>query len=563
MGSAEEIAHFAGLLRGLKRRSGRSYEDLSRRSLTSRSALHRYCSGQVVPPNVETVARIADACGADDHDRRALVAAWLAATEDRTAGAPAPDPPEPEPQEETPPRPPEPAVRTGGPGPRRTGLSRRAVAAAIAVACAAGIASPGSTASVPDPRTAASPPGWVWTTHPRPVPSESYGVTINSDTGMLPTFKVGSVRFWDSGTRWASLEPRRGEFDWTTLDRQIGAAERRGLDSLFVIGGTPAWAAPAAPAMAYADGSRAAGPDDLRLWDRFVTALAERYRGRIDAYEIWPLGNDPRFFARGPERLVELTRRASAAIRPADPEATVVCPGMGRLWDRHGRDYLRRFAELGGYRHCDAAGVKLHQRRATDPPETMLEPLRAADRAMHAAGVHPPLWSTGTTYDIPLQRRLNEAKAADHAMRFYLTGILGSELYLRRMYFYNWGSTRIPVVLQEPGSAPTRAALAVERLQRWLAHARVRSCGHGTPAGLPANVWQCEFVHSEPAGQGTIIRWTDTGTADTPAPPGTTAVETATGATRPIREGELVPVTESPLRFRLRTAPGFTASAHH
>ncbi len=86
--------------------------------------------------------------------------------------------------------------------------------------------------------------------------------------------------------------------------------------------------------------------------------------------------------------------------------------------------------------------------------------------------------------------------------RHFLAGIYGRHFGLDRMHFYNWGGTRIPIVLQADGGAPTAAALAVEQLQRWLARAESRSCGHGLAAGLPDNVWQCDFrvTGSVPSG---------------------------------------------------------------
>ncbi|GAA3953813.1 hypothetical protein GCM10023085_40420 [Actinomadura viridis] len=542
MGTTEAVARFAGLLRSLKKRSGRSYEDLSRRALASRSALHRYCSGQVVPPDVETVTRIADACGADAREKRELIAAWLAASQERQAVPETPAPPPAEAARPVPPprSPPDPPIV---PAP-----SRRPVLAAAAAFCAVAIASSSSAPAVPARAGPSAIPGEIWTSHPKKVDPRLFGVTVNSDTGLMPTFKVGSVRFWDSGTRWASLERRRGEYDWTVLDRQIEAAGRNGLDKLFVLGGTPAWAAPEAPTTAYPDGSRTSPPDDPRDWDRFVTALAERYRGRIDAYELWVMGNDRRFFTGTPEQLVDMTRRAAQAIRRIDGKATVLCPGMGRLWEPSGQRLLQRFARLGGYRYCDAASVKLHQRDAADPPETMLKPLRNVDLIMHAAGVHLHLWSTGTTHELALQGSLDEAKAARYAMRYYLTGLVGRELYLRRMYFYNWGSTRIPIVLQEAGTAPTKAALAVERLQGWLAGASVRACGHGIPAGLPQNAWQCAFTL--PGKGGAVIRWTDTGRAVTTAPPGSSGLERMDGTAEPLRAGDPVTVSEDPVLIK-------------
>ena len=190
----------------------------------------------------------------------------------------------------------------------------------------------------------------------------------------MPSFRVGAVRLWDSGTRWAEVEPGRGEYDWTVLDRHVAGAQRAGLPVLYVFGGTPDWASPTGAVGPYPDGTRAAPPDDLAEWDAFVRALAERYDSRIDAYELWVLGNDRRFFAGDVETLVEMTRRASGIIRSVDQEATLVCPGMGNLWSPEGRRVMTQFAELGGYSYCDVAGIKLHQRSAAEPPETMLQP---------------------------------------------------------------------------------------------------------------------------------------------------------------------------------------------
>ncbi|MEV7969971.1 beta-galactosidase [Sphaerisporangium sp. NPDC088356] len=58
------------------------------------------------------------------------------------------------------------------------------------------------------------------------------------------------VRLWDSETRWAQIQPKRGEFDWTVLDRLVGGAHDAGLPALFVMGGTPAWASPRRPSRA-------------------------------------------------------------------------------------------------------------------------------------------------------------------------------------------------------------------------------------------------------------------------------------------------------------------------
>ncbi|WP_340685248.1 hypothetical protein LCL61_01995 [Amycolatopsis coloradensis] len=212
----------------------------------------------------------------------------------------------------------------------------------------------------------------MWTDLPAPVGEEFFGVTANSETGLMPSFGAGAVRLWDSGTRWQNLEPRRGRPEWSTLDRMVDGAGRAGLPVLFVFGGTPGWAAPGGPPSAYPDGSRAAAPDDLADWDTFVGKVVERYRGRIESYELWDMANHPKYFTGPVERLVEMVRRASRIIKAGGPGAVVVCPSMGQLGDPAARRTLERFGELRGYESCDAAAVKLHPGRMADPPETML-----------------------------------------------------------------------------------------------------------------------------------------------------------------------------------------------
>ncbi|MFD7259142.1 hypothetical protein [Streptomyces sp. NPDC059874] len=92
-------------------------------------------------------------------------------------------------------------------------------------------------------------------------------------------------------------------------------------------------------------------------------AVAARYRGRIEAYELWPVANDHRCYVGSASTLVEMTRRASRLIKAA------------------------------------------------------------ADLALHRAGAQPRLWNTDTTYAIPLDGRLPPAKARDYAVRFFLVGL--------------------------------------------------------------------------------------------------------------------------------------------
>jgi hypothetical protein len=372
-----------------------------------------------------------------------------------------------------------------------------------------------------------------------------FGVTLSSSSGSMPAFQVGSVRFWDSRTRWANIQPQPDVYDWSILDRLTGAAQQAGLPATFVLGGTPTWAAPNGPKAPYADGSRSAPPDDLAYWDRFIDSLVTRYRGRIEAYEMWVHANDPRYYSGSTETLVEMTRRASHIIKAVDPKALVVCPSIVGPSTPQGREVLRRFAELRGYDYCDVAGVNLSQKQASDPPETVVQLLEQTYDVMHDAGVHPAVWNTGVTYEYAREEALDEQRAIDYATRFYLVAIYGTNVSLERSYFYNWGGSRLPIALQAVGGPPTRAALAVEELQRWLANTTTRSCGHGLAINLPGNVWQCEFTTQDHRLQ--VVQWTSSGTATTTAAPDSELLRHIDGSIKQLSAGEAVLVTETPV----------------
>ncbi|HEX7307631.1 helix-turn-helix domain-containing protein [Lentzea sp.] len=535
------------LLEDLKARSGLSYEGIGRKTHLSKSAVHRYCTGLSVPQDFGVLERIGLACGATTAERLRLHDLWAGAVtaREKAVVVPAAVPVEVVPVKAVPsPVVPRPVVVP--PAVKRRSW-RRPVS--VSIVCLVVWLVSGAQSHVVIPlATPQRVDGPAWTLPAAPVPSTLFGVTINSATGGMPAFRVGAVRLWDSGTRWSEVQAARGEFDWSTSDRLVDGAERAGVPVLFVFGGTPRWAAPSGRPSVYPDGSSSAPPDDLADWDAYVRAVAQRYRGRISAYELWVLGNDSRFYSGSTETLVEMTRRASTIIRATDAEATVVCPGMGQLWSEDGLRAFRRFAGLGGYGHCEVAGVKLFQRDASEPPETMLTLTAMIDQVLHEAGVHPRLWNTGTTYTIPLQGPLDERTAVNHAVRFFLVGVYARNRNLERMYFYNWGGTKIPIVLQAVGGTPTAAALAVEQLQRWLAHARSRSCGHGAASGLPGNVWQCRFTITT-TGQPheACIRWTDTGSATTTAEPGTLSVRRLDGTSTATQPGDTIAVAEEPV----------------
>ncbi|MEU3750041.1 MULTISPECIES: helix-turn-helix domain-containing protein [Streptomyces] len=136
---------FASRLRELRQRADYSYETLAQKTGTSRSSVHRYCTGSSVPQDYGPAHRIAVACGATPAELRELHRLWALADVERaeaagpTAPAESAEPAEhAEPAESAGPAEPvesfasaEPAPPAGGPASERRSWRRLGVALAV------------------------------------------------------------------------------------------------------------------------------------------------------------------------------------------------------------------------------------------------------------------------------------------------------------------------------------------------------------------------------------------------------------------------------------------------
>ncbi|WP_419997990.1 helix-turn-helix domain-containing protein [Streptomyces boninensis] len=538
-------AELAELLEELRLRSGRSYAALAHRTGLSRSTLHRYCQGTTVPPTFGVIEQVARVSGASPAELDRLYRAWCRAT----AGDTEPD---------EPPRPAADMVQRGHePSPRPPWWRRRwvrpaALLTVLVLTAGGGALAYDDSPSAPEGRPPAAeqrPEGPDWHESPRRISPEFFGMTINSDTGLMPGFRTGSARLWNSETRWGNIEPKPNKYRWQTLDRLVEGAERDRLPVLFTFGGTPWWAAPDGKKSGFADSS-ASPPDDLKVWERFVKEVATRYRDRIESYELWDYPSHPLMYAGSMKSLGEMVERAAKIIRRIAPEARIACPSFGSLWSREGRELLREFAGTGAYEWCHAAALKMPPRKGNGPPEDIIELSRNMRNLLHDENVNDvELWNTGPEWDINSVPRLDARRARDYAARFYLAGLYSRKHGVRRMYFYNWGSTHIPIIVQAVGGPPAEPGKAVGRLTGWLAGARISSCGQGPRLDLPPGVHSCTF---ERDGKPFTVDWSTRGRAEVSPAAGAYRLRHLDGSTARARPGDPISVGGEPVLIEYR-----------
>jgi LysM repeat protein len=168
---------------------------------------------------------------------------------------------------------------------------------------------------------------------------------------------------------WRNIEGAgKGIYDWNVADQVVQTANSRGLKIIARVDFQPSWAR--------ADGASNGPPDNYRDYGDFVYALANRYKGRIQAYEIWNEPNLAREWGDRPPNAAEyvaLLRVAYARIKEADPNAMVITAGLaptgtGLPDALPDVKYLRDMYAAGAKNYFDVLGVHAPGYKAA--PET-------------------------------------------------------------------------------------------------------------------------------------------------------------------------------------------------
>jgi len=167
----------------------------------------------------------------------------------------------------------------------------------------------------PTPRPPSSKPGMA---------SPDYGIQAfmwwqpeiaDRDLGLIRDAGFTWVKQWFA---WGDIEGKgKGQYDWSIADRVVAQVEQYGLKLLVRVDHGPDWAGPP--------------PANSDHFADFLTAVATRYRGRIQAYQVWNEPNLAREWGNKPpnaREYTEMLKKGYQAIKRADPDAIVVSAGL-------------------------------------------------------------------------------------------------------------------------------------------------------------------------------------------------------------------------------------------
>jgi hypothetical protein len=163
---------------------------------------------------------------------------------------------------------------------------------------------------------------------------------------------------------WEDIQPWGDQWVWERADAVVADIERNGLQVIARLSDAPDWAHPQLPGRKNVDFVDAP-PDDPADFAYFCGQIAARYRGRIDAYQIWNEPNLTREWGNrppNPAEYVELLAACSAAIRAADPDAILISAGLAPTGNndiiaRRDDLYLQDLYDLDFQQYIDVVGV--------------------------------------------------------------------------------------------------------------------------------------------------------------------------------------------------------------
>jgi hypothetical protein len=130
------------------------------------------------------------------------------------------------------------------------------------------------------------------------------------------------------GLAWRDIEgAAKGAFDWERADRIVRQVAEKGLKLLARLDHDPGWASRAPEQPGVIQGP----PRNMQDFGDYCFAVADRYRGYIQAYQVWNEPNLSREWGGSPPNpaeYVQLLRACYEGIKRGDPNALVISAGL-------------------------------------------------------------------------------------------------------------------------------------------------------------------------------------------------------------------------------------------
>ena len=180
---------------------------------------------------------------------------------------------------------------------------------------------------------------------------------------------------------WRRVEPEKGVWDFSRYDKMLEENKKSGRKVLAILAFDNHWL--------YKNGRRRdyISPQNLPLYINYVETVVTRYKGKVDAWEIWNEPNVPIRFWNGPAKdFFALSKAAAQKIKEIDPNAYVVAGAFFRSPSL----FIKGMWKYGALENVDA--ISLHPYSNT--PESMIRVYDSFERLIRKLGFAGDIWVT-------------------------------------------------------------------------------------------------------------------------------------------------------------------------
>jgi hypothetical protein len=333
------------------------------------------------------------------------------------------------------------------------------------------------------------------------VPADYFGMTENGAAAWSPWPEVsfGTLRMWDTGTRWSQINTSRGYYNWSKTDKVVNLVLSNGKDVIYTFGGTPTWAS-SQPTQAclYGYGSCAA-PKYMSDLSTFAKALATRYKGKIKYYELWNEPNDTHYYTGSMSSMVTMSQTIRDAIKSVDPNAIILSPCP--TWSSSGSPtiWMTNYLSAGGGQYFDIASY--HAYAGPNQPEFIVNSIQGIRNALINKGYgSKKIFITEGGWGE--NKYLTSTDLQANFLARYL--VLAWAKGLSKMVWYSYDNSSWNTLWTSSGGLRP-AAYAYRQVYKWMTGATVTGCAQDSNS-----TWSCSLTR--PNGYTAKIIWNPTKT---------------------------------------------------
>ena len=296
------------------------------------------------------------------------------------------------------------------------------------------------------------------------IPDRLFGIHINKiQDSVWPKLNQGLLRLWDSGTKWCQLEPAKGTWDWSRMDATVNfaLAHDPNCSILYTMGIPPFWAVanPVGDTVEVTGSSQP--PADINDWKNYVTAVANRYKGKIKYYEIW---NEIScgFYTGSIPAMLNLSQTVYQILKSIDSGNVVLSPNMNCS---NSVSWMDQFLYQGGGQYFDNLSFHLYPNENIEENIPFLVGIRNLEQ--NYGITNKPVWNTeGANHGSPTALQSEGVVARDYLVQ-WAYGIENFNWYAWDLVTPN-AQIWLAAAVGYHDTARTQAGVAYYQVAQWL-----------------------------------------------------------------------------------------------